>query len=45
MGLTYAFGVYNAFDSQYVYPMGSDFDQDTFPGQGRTFMADLGLRF
>lgn len=44
-GLTYAFGVYNAFDSQYALPVGMDFEEDTFPAQGRTFMADLGVRF
>jgi len=45
MGLTYALGVYNAFDSQYVVPVGSEVPGGTFAGQGRTFMADLGLRF
>jgi len=44
-GLTYAFGVYNAFDMRYAQPVAEDFTQSTFPGQGRTFMADLGLRF
>lgn len=45
LGLTYAFGVYNAFDAQYRYPVGYDFTENTFPGHRRTFMADLGLRF
>jgi len=45
IGLTYSFGVYNAFDMRYAQPVGSEFTKDTFPGQGRTFMADLGLRF
>jgi outer membrane receptor protein involved in Fe transport len=45
MGLTYAFGVYNAFDSKYALPVGEDVPTDTFPGQGRTFMGDLGLKF
>jgi outer membrane receptor for ferrienterochelin and colicins len=45
IGLTYALGVYNAFDSQYVTPVGSDVPTGIFAGQGRTFMADLGLEF
>jgi outer membrane receptor protein involved in Fe transport len=45
IGLTYAFGVYNAFDIRPQQPVGPEFAKDTFPGQGRTFMADLGLRF
>ncbi|HEY3234108.1 MAG TPA: TonB-dependent receptor, partial [Polyangiaceae bacterium] len=42
-GLSYAFGVYNAFDWRYSLPVSPEFRQRTIEQDGRTFLASLGL--
>jgi hypothetical protein len=44
-GLTYAFGVYNAFDYRWVVPISTEFRQTTMPQNGRTFLATGGITF
>ena len=44
-GLTYAFGVYNAFDTRWEVPISTEFRQTTMPQTGRTFLASGGITF
>jgi len=44
-GLTYAFGVYNAFDARWTVPVSAEFRQTQIPQNGRTFMALAGITF
>jgi outer membrane receptor protein involved in Fe transport len=44
-GLSYTFGVYNAFDTRYRLPVGSEFYQSSTPQPGRTFLADVSIQF
>jgi outer membrane receptor protein involved in Fe transport len=44
-GIAYTFGVYNAFDTRYRLPVGSEFATPTLSQSGRTFMADVSLKF
>jgi outer membrane cobalamin receptor len=44
-GLEYSFGVYNAFDWQYVFPVSGEFSQRTIAQDGRTFLASAELAF
>lgn len=44
-GLSYAFGVYNAFDSRWSVPVSAEFRQTTMPQNGRTFLASGALTF
>jgi outer membrane receptor for ferrienterochelin and colicin len=45
VGLTYAFGVYNAFDWRYSLPTSAEFRQSKLPQDGRTFLASAELAF
>ncbi len=38
-GLTYAIGVYNAFDAQWSVPISAEYRQTTMPQSGRTLLA------
>jgi outer membrane receptor protein involved in Fe transport len=42
-GLSYALGVYNAFDWRWSVPVSPEFRQTTIPQSGRTFLATAGL--
>jgi len=44
-GLTYAFGVYNAFDTRWEVPISTEFRQTTMPQTGRTFLASGAITF
>lgn len=44
-GIMYTFGVYNAFDARYLYPTGQELTPPVLPAQGRSFLADLSVRF
>ncbi|MBX3192528.1 MAG: TonB-dependent receptor [Labilithrix sp.] len=44
-GLTYAIGVYNAFDARWAVPISSEFRQTTMPQLGRSFLATGALAF
>jgi outer membrane receptor for ferrienterochelin and colicin len=44
-GLEYSFGVYNAFDWQYEFPVSGEFSQRTIAQDGRTFLASAELAF
>jgi outer membrane receptor protein involved in Fe transport len=44
-GLTYAFGVYNAFDTRWAVPISTEFRQTTMPQTGRTFLATGAITF
>ncbi|MDB4936566.1 MAG: TonB-dependent receptor [Labilithrix sp.] len=44
-GLSYAFGVYNAFDTRWSVPVSTEFRQSTMPQSGRTFLASGGVTF
>lgn len=44
-GLTYAFGVYNAFDSRAVVPVSTEFRQTTVPIAGRSLNASASVAF
>ncbi len=44
-GLSYAFGVYNAFDSRWTVPVSTEFRQASMPQSGRTFLATGALAF
>lgn len=45
IGLTYAFGVYNAFDWRYSLPASVEFRQRRLPQDGRSFLASAELAF
>jgi outer membrane receptor protein involved in Fe transport len=45
VGLTYALGVYNAFDWRYSLPTSAEFRQSKLPQDGRTFLASAELAF
>ncbi len=42
-GLSYAVGVYNAFDWRWSVPVSPEFRETTIPQSGRTFLATAGL--
>jgi outer membrane receptor protein involved in Fe transport len=44
-GLSYAFGVYNAFDWRWSVPVSPEFVQTTIPQDGRTFLATVSKLF
>lgn len=44
-GLSYAVGVYNAFDTRWAVPVSAEFRQTTMPQNGRTFLASGALTF
>ncbi len=44
-GLTYAFGVYNAFDARWTVPVSAEFRQTQIPQNGRTLMALASITF
>jgi outer membrane receptor protein involved in Fe transport len=44
-GLSYAFGVYNAFDWRWSVPVSPEFLQTTIPQDGRTFLATVSKVF
>ena len=44
-GLSYAFGVYNAFDARWAVPVSAEFRQTTMPQNGRTFLASGAITF
>jgi outer membrane receptor protein involved in Fe transport len=44
-GLSWAAGVYNAFDWRYSLPVGSEFQQNTIEQDGRTFLLSADLIF
>ncbi|HEY8077982.1 MAG TPA: TonB-dependent receptor [Labilithrix sp.] len=44
-GLTYAFGVYNAFDTRWTVPVSAEFRQTQIPQNGRTLMALAAISF
>jgi outer membrane receptor protein involved in Fe transport len=44
-GLSYAFGVYNAFDWRWSVPVSPEFLQTTMPQDGRTFLATASKTF
>lgn len=44
-GLSYALGVYNAFDSRWSVPVSAEFRQTTMPQNGRTLLATGALTF
>ena len=44
-GLSYAFGVYNAFDARWTVPVSAEFRQTTVVQNGRTFLASGALAF
>ena len=44
-GLSYAFGVYNAFDWRWSVPVSPEFLQTTIPQDGRTFLATVSKTF
>lgn len=44
-GLTYAIGVYNAFDARWEVPVSAEFRQTTMPQNGRTFLASGAITF
>lgn len=44
-GLSYAVGVYNAFDARWSVPVSAEFRQTTMPQNGRTFLASGALTF
>ena len=44
-GLSYALGVYNAFDARWSVPVSAEFRQTTMPQNGRTFLASGALTF
>jgi outer membrane receptor for ferrienterochelin and colicin len=44
-GLSYALGVYNAFDTRWSVPVSAEFRQTTMPQNGRTFLASGGITF
>lgn len=43
--LSYAIGVYNAFDWRWTVPVSPEFRQTTMPQSGRTFLATAGVTF
>ncbi|MET0790397.1 MAG: TonB-dependent receptor, partial [Polyangiaceae bacterium] len=44
-GVHYAFGVYNAFDWRYSAPVSTEFIQRTIQQPGRSYMANLDMKF
>jgi outer membrane receptor protein involved in Fe transport len=44
-GLTYAVGMYNAFDTRWEVPVSAEFRQTTMPQNGRTFLASGAITF
>ncbi len=44
-GLTYAVGVYNAFDAQWSVPISAEYRQTTMPQSGRTLLATGAINF
>jgi outer membrane receptor for ferrienterochelin and colicin len=44
-GLSYALGVYNAFDTRWSVPVSTEFRQTTMPQSGRTFLATGAITF
>ena len=44
-GLSYAFGVYNAFDTRWAVPVSAEFRQTTMPQTGRAFLASGAITF
>jgi outer membrane receptor protein involved in Fe transport len=44
-GLTYAVGMYNAFDTRWQVPVSAEFRQTTMPQNGRTFLATGAITF
>lgn len=44
-GLSYALGVYNAFDARWTVPVSAEFRQTTMPQNGRTFLASGAIVF
>ena len=44
-GLSYAIGVYNAFDARWSVPVSAEFRQTTMPQNGRTFLASGAITF
>ena len=44
-GLSYALGVYNAFDARWTVPVSAEFRQTTMPQSGRTFLATGAITF
>jgi len=44
-GLSYAIGVYNAFDAQWRVPTSAEFRQTSMPQNGRTFLATGAIAF
>ena len=44
-GLSYAIGVYNAFDTRWSVPVSAEFRQTTMPQNGRTFLASGAITF
>jgi outer membrane receptor protein involved in Fe transport len=44
-GLTYAIGMYNAFDTRWEVPLSAEFRQTTMPQNGRTFLATGAITF
>lgn len=45
LGLTYSFGVYNAFDWRYSLPASAEFRQRRLPQDGRSFLASAEIAF
>ncbi len=44
-GVRYAFGVYNAFDWRYSVPVSTEFVQTAIQQNGRSYMANLDMKF
>jgi len=44
-GLTYAVGIYNAFDWRYATPLSAEFQQRTLVQNGRTLLATTSVTF
>ncbi len=44
-GLSYAIGVYNAFDARWTVPVSAEFRQTTMPQAGRTLLASGAITF
>jgi outer membrane receptor for ferrienterochelin and colicin len=44
-GLSYAIGVYNAFDTRWSVPVSAEFRQTSMPQNGRTFLASGAITF
>ena len=44
-GLSYAIGVYNAFDARWTVPVSAEFRQTTMPQAGRSLLASGAITF